>query len=98
MDPEPLLPEDLLYSVTLNLAETPRGPRLLQVEPEFAVTRAERLRPRLLTFHPEGWGDRHLDPYFAVSASLANADITIPRMRFVCRADVLAFQGTERAE
>jgi hypothetical protein len=96
MDPEPLLPQDLFYAVTLNLAETPRGPRLLQVEPEFSVARAERLRPRLLSFHPEGWGDRHLDPYFAVSASLASADIVIPRMRFVCSPDVLAFSGTEK--
>jgi hypothetical protein len=98
MDPEPLLPQDVFYSVTLNLAETPRGPRLLQVEPEYAVARAERLRPRLLSFHPEGWGDRRLDPYFAVSASLASATIVIPRMRFVCRPDALAFSGTEKAE
>ena len=98
MDPEPLLPEDVFYSVTLNLADTPRGPRLLQVEPEYTITRAERLRPRLLSFHPEGWGDRHLDPYHAVSASLTNASIVIPAMRFVCRPDVLAFQGTEKAD
>ena len=98
MDPEPLLPQDVYYPVTLNLAATPRGPRLLQVEPEYTLVRAERLRPRLLSFHPEGWGDRHLDPYFPVSASLASAVIVIPRMRFVCRPDVLAFQGTERAE
>jgi hypothetical protein len=95
LDPEPLLPEDVVYSVTLNLAETPRGPRLLQVEPEYSVARAERLRPRLLSFHPEGWGDRRLDPCFAVSASLASANLTIPRMRFVCRPDALAFTGTE---
>jgi hypothetical protein len=88
----------VLYSVTLNLAETPRGPRLLQVEPEYAVRRAERLRPRLLSFHPEGWGDRHLDPYHPVSASVASAHLVIPRMRFVCRPDVLAFTGTEKAE
>jgi hypothetical protein len=98
MDPEPLLPADVFYSVTLNLAETPRGPRLLQVEPVYETTRAERLRPRLLTFHPDGWGDRHLDPYFAVSASVASGAITIPRMRFVCRPDALAFAGTEKAE
>ena len=98
MDPEPLLPVDVLYSVTLNLAETARGPRLLQVEPEYEIERAERLRPRLLSFHPEGWGDRRLDPYFAVSASVTRATIVIPRLRFVCRPDVLAFQGTEKAE
>jgi hypothetical protein len=98
MDPEPLLPADVVYSVTLNLADTPRGPRLLQVEPEHDVARAERLRPRLLSFHPDGWGDRRLDPYHAVSASVASANVVIPRMRFVCRPDVLAFTGTEPAE
>src|SRR5262249_47982785 len=96
-DPEPLLPVDAHYSVTLTLAETARGPRLVQVEPDYAVERAERLRPRLLSFHPEAWGDRRLDPYFAVSASVASAEIVIPRMRFVCRPDVLAFTGTEPA-
>jgi hypothetical protein len=95
MDPEPLLPIDVHYSVTLNLAETPRGLRLVQVEPEYAVTRAERLRPRLLSFHPEAWGDRRLDPYHAVSASLASADIRLPALRYVCRPDVLAFEGSE---
>jgi hypothetical protein len=96
MDPEPLLPADVHYSVTLNLAETPRGLRLVQVEPEYEVSRAERLRPRLLSFHPEAWGDRHLDPYHPVSASVVSATITIPPVRFVCRPDVLAFEGTEK--
>jgi hypothetical protein len=96
MDPEPLLPGDVHYSATLNLADTPRGLRLVQVEPAFEVGRAERLRPRLLSFHPEGWGDRHLDPYHPVSASVVSARITLPPIRFVCRPDVLAFEGTEK--
>jgi hypothetical protein len=96
MDPEPLLPSDVHYSATLNLADTPRGLRLVQVEPSFEIGRAERLRPRLLSFHPEGWGDRHLDPYHPVSASVASANITLPPIRFVCRPDVLAFEGTEK--
>jgi hypothetical protein len=96
LDPEPLLPADVHYSVTLNLADTPRGIRLVQVEPEYEVTRAERLRPRLLSFHPEAWGDRHLDPYHPVSASVVSGTVTLPPVRFVCRPDVLAFEGTEK--
>jgi hypothetical protein len=96
MDPEPLLPGDVHYAATLNLADTPRGLRLVQVEPALEVGRAERLRPRLLSFHPEGWGDRHLDPYHPVSASVVSAGITLPPIRFVCRPDVLAFEGTEK--
>ena len=95
VDPEPLAPNDVQYSVTMNLAETPRGLRLVQVEPDYAVTRAERLRPRLQHFEPSAWGDDRLDPYFPVSASIAQADVTLPPLRFLCRPDVLAFEGTE---
>jgi hypothetical protein len=31
-----------------------------------------------------------------VSGSIALADVTLPTLRYVCRADVWAFEGTER--
>jgi hypothetical protein len=95
-NPEPLDPRDLQYSGTLNLAETPRGLRLVQIEPELAVHRAERVRPRLRRFDAAAWGDSRLDPYHPISASIATADVTLPPVRFVCRPDVIAFTGTER--
>jgi hypothetical protein len=33
-----------------------------------------------------------------VSASIAVADVTLPAIRYVCRPDVWAFEGTERVE
>ena len=95
MDPDPLAPGDVQYSATLNLATTPRGVRLLQVEPGFTLTRAERLRPRLTAFDAGAFGDVALDPYHPVSASIATGDILIPPLRFVCRPDEMAFTGTE---
>ena len=95
-DPEPLAPGDVQFSGTLNLADTPRGWRLVQVDPEFQPTRAERLQPKLATFSPAAWGDPRLDPYYPVSASLTLADIAIPALRFVCRPEELAFTGTEK--
>ena len=95
LDPDPLAPGDVQYTVGLNLARTPRGLRLIQVEPEYAVTRAERLRPQLLSFDPPAFDTPLLAPASAVSASIAAATITIPRLRFACRPDVLAFEGTE---
>ena len=94
-DPDPLDPADVQYSVTMNLAQTPRGLRLVQVEPDYALSRAERIRPRIDCFDAASWGDDRLDPYFPVSASIAQADITLPALRFLCRPDVLAFEGTE---
>jgi len=94
-DPVPLAAADVQYVANVNLARTPRGLRLVQVEPRYVTQRVERGRPRLVTFDAASWGDGRVQPVYAVSASLAVADITIPRLRFVCRPDVLAFDGTE---
>ncbi len=95
-DPDPLAPGDVQFSGTLNLADTPRGWRLVQVDPEFVPARSERLRPKLAAFSPAAWGDPRLDPYYPVSASITAADVTIPALRFVCRPEELAFTGTEK--
>jgi hypothetical protein len=95
-DPEPLAAGDVQFSGTLNLADTPRGWRLVQIDPEIRATRAERLRPKLSAFRAAAWSDARLDPYWPVSASLTLADIELPPIRFVCRPDELAFTGTER--
>ena len=91
LDPDPLGPGDVQYTVTTTLASTPRGLRLVQVEPEYELERVERVRPRLEHFDPDGW----LEPRHPVTASVAVGSITLPRVRFVSRPDVLAFEGTE---
>jgi hypothetical protein len=94
-DPEPLSAADLQYVANMNLAHTPRGLRLVQVEPRYQIHRVERGRPRLMTFDGAVCGDARVRPVYPVSASVAVSDITIPPVRFVCRPDVLAFDGTE---
>lgn len=94
-DPDPLAIGDVQYTVTMTLAVTPRGPRLVQLEPEYALDRVERVRPRLVAFDSGWWGDPLLMPVHPVAATIAVGSITLPRLRFVCRPDVLAFEGTE---
>jgi hypothetical protein len=94
-DPEPLAPDDVQYTGTLTLAHTPHGLRLVQLEPRTQLERAERLRPRLERFDAAAWGHEALTPYHPVSASIGVGRVEIPPVRFVCRPDVLAFQGTE---
>jgi len=94
-DPEPLAPGDVQFTGTLTLAHTPLGLRLVQLEPRVALSRVERVRPRLLGFDALAWGPGALTPYHPVSASIGVGSIEIPPVRFVCRPDVLAFQGTE---
>ena len=94
--PQPLNGDDLQFTDTMHLAETPAGLRLVQVEQAFAFSRAERGRPVLVSFDPAAWGQPRLRPSSPVSASSATADVTIQPVRFVCRPDVSAFEGTER--
>lgn len=94
-DPDPLAPTDVQYIANMNLAQTPRGLRLVQVEPSYQVHRAERGRPHVDAFDSAAWGDARIRPVCPVSASITVADVTLPPIRFVCRPDVLAFEGTE---
>jgi hypothetical protein len=93
--PVPLQPGDVQYTVTMTLANTPRGVRLVQVEPEYRLARVERLRARLTAFDAAGWGDGDLAPSTPVSATVGVGEVTLPRLRFVSRPDVSAFLGTE---
>jgi hypothetical protein len=95
-DPEPLQTADVQYVANMNLASTPRGLRLVQVDPTFAITRAERGVPLIETFDGEAWGVADLHPAYPISASLTAGTMTLPQLRFLCRADVWAFDGTER--
>jgi hypothetical protein len=97
-DPEPLGAHDIAYTTTLALAHTPRGPRLVQIDVDIEPARAERVRPRLDAFDAAGWVHPTVDPYHPVSASVAIGDLTIQRLRYVSKADELAFTGTETIE
>jgi hypothetical protein len=94
-DPDPLGAEDVQYTASMHLAHTPRGLRLVQVDPAFLVHRAERGRPELRGFDAVAWGDARIAPTHPVTASVALADVTLPRLRYLCRPDVWAFEGTE---
>jgi len=96
LDPDPLGLHDVSYTTAANLAYTPRGLRLVQVDIDVAVTRAERITPRLAVFDGPRWGlHPSVVPYHAVSASTATGEITIQRLRYVSKPDELAFTSTE---
>jgi hypothetical protein len=97
VDAQPLGLDDVQYTGTMNLANTTNGVRLVQVEAEHAPTQVQRLRGRIERFDASDWGDDRLAPYDVVATTLSRERmITMPAVRFVCRPDVLAFEGTER--
>jgi len=97
-DPTPLLGADLFYVANVNLADSPRGLRLVQVDPDFEIERAERGRPVIRSFDATAWGAGGVRPSHPVSASFSRASVTLPALRYVCRPDVLAFEGSERVD
>ncbi|MEX2206240.1 MAG: hypothetical protein WEF50_08440 [Myxococcota bacterium] len=94
--PLPLATSDLQFFASVHPAHTPKGLRLVQIDAEYALTRAERGKPVLDAFDAAGFGMPTLRPAWPVASFVAIGDVTLPRVRFVVRPDVLAFEGTER--
>jgi hypothetical protein len=97
-DPAPLRSEDAYYVASMHLAWTPRGLRLVQVDPDYELQRAERGRPLLAGFDAAGWDCAGARPSHPVSASFTLGSLTLPALRYLCRPEVLAFEGSERVD
>ena len=100
LDPQPLGADDVQYTSTLNLAHTPNGLRLVQVEAHHEADSVERVGARIVRFDAERVGRRSPRP---VPRGHHHdrprpARSTMPPVRFVCRADVSAFEGTESGQ
>ncbi|MCU0274170.1 MAG: acetoacetate decarboxylase family protein [Acidimicrobiales bacterium] len=95
VDPDPIDGSDLAWTTTLTLAHTPRGPRLVQLEVEHRVERAERVRARVDRFDGDAWAHPALAPTHVVSAAVTVGTAVLPSLRFVARPEELAFTGTE---
>ena len=97
-DPHPLRPEDAYIVANIHLAHTPRGLRLIQVDPDWEIDRAERGRPSVHRFDPEAWSSVGVRPSHPVAALFTMSAMTLPALRYISRPDVLAFEGTERVD
>ncbi len=98
LDPDPLSVGDLQHVGSMNLAHTPLGLRLVQVETHHEPSRVERLAARIEAFDAAAWGQPLLDPYWVVSCSVSLEDVEIPAIRFVCNPALPAAEGTERVQ
>jgi len=94
-----MLPPEVVQLVSsLHPAITPRGYRLVQVDPDYRLERAERGEPYLDEFDARAWGDERIEPHYLISAAVGVAEVTLPKLRYLCRPDELAFSGTEPVE
>lgn len=70
---------------------------LMQVDPEYAVTQAERGASNIILVDPAAWHTQeHLVLTNPMTATLAFCDVTLPRIRYVCDPLRPANEGTTR--
>lgn len=97
-DPTPLGTHDVQFIASVHPAHTPRGFRLVQCDPRIEVSRAERGTPAIGCFYAAAFGEDRIEPTEPISAAFCHARVVLPRLRYMCRADLHAFVGTERVE
>ena len=95
IDPEPMANNDVQYTGTMNLAHTPNGIRLMQVEMNTTPNQVDRLSARIESFNGAAFGDARIKPAQVIAASVVTMDAEFPPVRFVCKPEELAFTGTE---
>jgi len=87
MNPEAIGGGDIQYLPNMNLCRVRKGGagvvRLIQVDADYAVHRAERGRPLLSAFEGAAWGLTGATPDWPVSASYTVSDITMPQIRYM---------------
>ncbi len=95
-NPQPLEAGSIQFVAGMHPVNTPKGYRLLQCDPTHAETESQYGSPIVEEFEPDAWGDARIDPVYPVSAAFCKAEITLPKLRFLCRPGEMAFSGTER--
>jgi Acetoacetate decarboxylase (ADC) len=88
---------DIQYISSIHLCRNLEDGKLtiVQCDPEWTFTKAERGRPHLVSFDAAAWnGAGKLNPNWPISASFAITDVTIGRIRYVSDPYVDAFRGT----
>ena len=98
IDPIPIGNGDLQYTAGMHLANVERDgetkPWLVQVDPEFQVSRADRGQARIDAFHPNFWRAATVAPVYPIVASYTTANITLPKIRYICDPNQSALTGT----
>jgi hypothetical protein len=96
-DPEPVSGGDLELFDNLHLTNMAGGdPVIVQVDPTYEYSSADRGRAELVTFDAEALGIEGIEPNYAVVAVACAADMELAAPRFVMDPVLPATKGTRR--
>ena len=71
---------------------------LVQVDPEYVFSKAERGKPRIVALDHEAFGATasNLNVMNPIMACFTTADMTLPKVRYICNPELPAMQGTTK--
>jgi hypothetical protein len=100
LDRDSIAGGDIQYIASMHLARNQSEDKLVlvQVDPEYVFSKAERGKPRVTTLDCEAFGAtasmlRVTNP---ISATFTTADVTLPKVRYICNPELPALAGTTK--
>ena len=97
--PEAINGADIQYLPNMNLARMRRdgkeAVRLIQVDADYAITKADRGRPTTKVFEPSAWAIGDATPQWPVSASYTTGTVTLPRVRYLANPELSPLKAVE---
>jgi hypothetical protein len=99
-DRESIGGSDIQYIASMHLSRNKQDDKLVlvQVDPEYVFTKAERGKPRVVALDHEAFGatSSNLNVMSPIMACFTTADITLPKVRYICNPELPAMQGTTK--
>jgi hypothetical protein len=99
LDRDAISGNDIQYIASMHLARNKDDQKLVlvQVDPEYAFSKAERGKARVVALDNDAFGaGSHLRITTPIMASFAVADMTLPKIRYICNPELPAMQGTTK--
>jgi acetoacetate decarboxylase len=99
MDRDMISGNDIQYIASMHLARNHDDQKmvLVQVDPEYTFSKAERGKPNLVTLDVDAFGaGSSLKLMAPIMASFAVAEVTLPKIRYICNPELPAMQGTTK--
>jgi hypothetical protein len=90
---------DIQYIASMHMARNKDDGKLVlvQVDPEFTFSKAERGKPRIVLLDNDAFGaGNNLRLGNPISATFTTAEVTLPKIRYVCNPELPAMQGTTK--
>jgi hypothetical protein len=96
-DREGISGNDIQYIASMHLARNSEDGKLIlvQVDPDYVYSKAERGKPRVVALDADAFGAAgNLRLANPIAACFAVGDVTLPRIRYICNPELPAMQGT----